>query len=75
MVPVTSNGSKVIYDRIVRPYFLKYEKKVDKGIADAKKLAAKVKEEGESVASQAGTAITKEAVSHMLSGEKSDKQD
>lgn len=50
MAPTPTNGSIQIYQRIIRPFFLKNEGKIDdamKNITDkAAKTADKVKEEG-----------------------------
>eukprot|EP00118_Oscarella_pearsei_P024616 m.306434 g.306434 ORF g.306434 m.306434 type:complete len:199 (+) comp41232_c0_seq1:116-712(+) len=72
MVPITGNGSDVIYNRVIRPYFLKYQSKVDKTIDDAKKTAGQIADKGKSVASAAGAAIVQEAVTKTLAGEKQD---
>lgn len=51
MAPTASNGSVLIYTRIVRPFFLKNEGKIDdvvKNIKDkASEAADKFKDEGE----------------------------
>lgn len=51
MAPTPSNGSVLIYTRIVRPFFLKNEAKIDdvvKNIKDkASEAADKFKDEGE----------------------------
>lgn len=53
MAPTPSNGSVVIYTRIVRPFFLKNEAKIDdvvKNIKDkASEAADKIKDEGEQI--------------------------
>ncbi|KPP75125.1 receptor expression-enhancing protein 5-like, partial [Scleropages formosus] len=50
MAPTPSNGSVVIYNRIIRPFFLKNEAKLDRVVKDlsdkASEAAGKVKEEG-----------------------------
>ncbi|XP_018600402.1 receptor expression-enhancing protein 5 [Scleropages formosus] len=49
MAPTPSNGSVVIYNRIIRPFFLKNEAKLDRVVKDlsdkASEAAGKVKEE------------------------------
>ncbi|XP_030387799.1 receptor expression-enhancing protein 5 isoform X2 [Scaptodrosophila lebanonensis] len=42
MLPTDSNGSYVIYNKLVRPYFLKHHGAVDKIIDDAKERASNV---------------------------------
>ena len=42
MLPISSNGATTIYNRIIRPYFLKYEKKLDDAVDKAGKLATDV---------------------------------
>lgn len=53
MAPTPSNGSVLIYTRIVRPFFLKNEAKIDdvvKNIKDkASEAADKIKDEGEQI--------------------------
>lgn len=53
MAPTPSNGSVVIYTRIIRPFFLKNEAKIDdvvKNIKDkASEAADKIKDEGEQI--------------------------
>lgn len=41
MLPITNNGSAVIYHRVVRPYFLKHQNAADEAID---KLAGKAKD-------------------------------
>lgn len=53
MAPTPSNGSVLIYTRVVRPFFLKNEAKIDdvvKNIKDkASEAADKIKDEGEQI--------------------------
>lgn len=52
MAPTPSNGSVLLYTRIIRPIFLKHEVKIDNVMKDVKDKASeaadKFKEEGES---------------------------
>ena len=51
MAPTASNGSVLIYNRLIRPFFLKNEAKIDdvvKNLKDkASEAADKIKDEGE----------------------------
>lgn len=53
MAPTPSNGSVMIYTRIIRPIFLKNEARIDNAMKDIKDKASeaadKFKEEGEEV--------------------------
>jgi len=48
--PVTSNGAVTIYYKLIRPYVLKYESRIDAGINKAKDAAKTVLKEAEGVA-------------------------
>jgi len=41
-VPGTWNGSNILYNRVIRPSFLKYESKVDIMIQEANSISAKL---------------------------------
>lgn len=41
MLPLTNNGSTVVYHRIIRPYFLKHQSAADEAL---EKLTEKAKE-------------------------------
>lgn len=51
MAPTPSNGSVQIYNRIIRPFFLKNEAKIDNVVKNLKDKASdatdKIKDEGE----------------------------
>lgn len=53
MAPTPTNGSVLIYNRIIRPFFLKNEAKIDDVVKNLKDKASdaadKIKDEGESV--------------------------
>ncbi|KAM4541542.1 receptor expression-enhancing protein 5 [Fundulus diaphanus] len=59
MMPVTWNGSDILYKRVIRPFFLKHQATMDTVVGD---LTAKAKNITETV--------TKEAVHQVLSHEK-----
>lgn len=44
MLPIELNGSLIIYNKIIRPYFLKHSSKVDETIHRVKQQAAKLLE-------------------------------
>lgn len=48
--PVKSNGSVTIYYKVIRPFVLKYESKIDSGLNKAKDMAKTALREGEAVA-------------------------
>jgi len=51
MAPTPSNGSVLLYTKIILPFFLKHEVKIDSVMKDVKDKASdaadKIKEEGE----------------------------
>lgn len=49
MVPVSWNGSQIIYTRLVRPFFLKHERVFDNVVSD---LSGKAKSAAEAVAKE-----------------------
>ncbi|OON18388.1 TB2/DP1, HVA22 family [Opisthorchis viverrini] len=46
MIPTEPNGSVLIYQRIIRPYFLKHEKKLDDAVKAASDLAGDFSQNG-----------------------------
>lgn len=40
MAPSPSNGAELLYNRIIRPFFLKHERKMDSVVKDLKDKAA-----------------------------------
>lgn len=53
MVPVTWNGSEMLYTKVIRPFFLKHQSTMDTVVSDltakAKNLTETVTKEGESL--------------------------
>lgn len=43
MVPGQNGGSYIIYNKIIKPFFLKHENKIDQTIKDAKDAIGKGK--------------------------------
>jgi receptor expression-enhancing protein 5/6 len=77
MLPIASNGSMTIYRGIIRPYFLKYEKQLDKAVDQAGKAAKDLQSKAKDLAGNAAAAAVMESVkqSSGLSSDKPDKQD
>jgi len=72
MVPMSWNGSLIIYQKVIRPFVLKHQKKVDEAIGKAAELAGEVANEAEKAASDAAKEATAEAARRMVDSSKSD---
>jgi len=62
MAPVTNNGSVTIYYKIIRPFILKHESKIDAGINKARDAAKTVLREAEGVANDTASDVIKRHV-------------
>uniref|UniRef100_A0A8C5GFR9 Receptor expression-enhancing protein n=1 Tax=Gouania willdenowi TaxID=441366 RepID=A0A8C5GFR9_GOUWI len=62
MSPVSWNGSTVLYNQLIRPFFLKHEAKMDSMVSDLNNLSSKARNITEN--------ITKEAVNRALTHDK-----
>jgi len=75
MSPGSYNGSKVLYNRVIRPFVLKHESRIDgalnKAMGGAKDLWGSAKEEANNAVAQA----TSEVVKNALSQDKEEKKD
>jgi len=73
MAPTSYNGSKILYSKLIRPFVLKHENKIDgalgKAIGNAKTMFNSAKEEANKVVADA----TSEAVKNALSGDKKEE--
>ncbi len=47
MLPMASNGSTIIYTRIIKPFVAKHEKTIDDALSAGKQLAKEAGKEGE----------------------------
>lgn len=49
MAPQEWNGSNFVYSRVIRPYLLRYEEKIDQTLGKAGKLGKQALNEGKSI--------------------------
>jgi len=61
MVPTSWNGSLRIYNKIIRPYFLKNQEKIDKVLDEAKEAVKQAADQVEGVAAEAVSEAAKSA--------------
>lgn len=73
MAPTSYNGSKILYSKLIRPFVLKHENKIDgalgKAMGNAKTMFNSAKEEANKVVADA----TAEAVKNALDGDKKEE--
>lgn len=62
MAPVPNNGAVTIYYKIIRPYFLKHESKIDSGFNKAKDVARTAYTEAETLARDSASDVFKRQV-------------
>ena len=46
MLPMTNNGSVIIYHRVIKPFVKKHEKKIDEALSAGSQLAGEVASKG-----------------------------
>jgi len=62
MAPQEWNGSNFVYSRVIRPYLLRYEEKIDQTLGKAGKLGKQALNEGAKLADEAKDAAAQAAI-------------
>jgi receptor expression-enhancing protein 5/6 len=66
MVPTSWNGSLTIYDKVIRPFVLKNQERIDKALGEAANMAGELASEAQGLARDAAKDATKAVIDSKL---------